>query len=381
VATFDWITNEGTAEELSGSGTTSNTAQEITPGYSVVFTDPNEPGIDDYDIGDASVIGSYYTSAFVPNDVWAFSFKEIPVPLADGVSVQFSKGNRIAPAFELYDEFSFILMSTLNSLYSFEDGDITCDLEGLISPLTGVYEDRPGALIAALITANTGWTGADLHLASLAAFDAAMPYQLGLMAKSDQTVAEVIDALLAGFPAFYTILLDERFYLAEITPPAGAPELILTNRDPLDLEHQQLASDLIWRVLLRYGRNWTQTQNALARATPERMAWLRQEWRQVSSRDRAILQAFPWANDHGPLDTALTERADAKALCQKNLALYGVRREQQRYDIKDPAAFRLNLGAPSQVRRPRFGLDDGGLFRLMGLDINLAAQASVELWR
>lgn len=378
-ATFKW-TKDGWVTSTTLVPIPDTSPIVLFPGFSVQFTHPGG-AFNEYDLGDAGVFTWVYQVAFIKNDVWTWSFREIPIPLADGVYVQFCKGDRVGPAFALDDDFSFILISTLNTAAYLEDGDLTCDLEGLISPLTDVYEDRPGALIAGLIAANSGWTNADLHLPSLAAFDAAMPYQLGLMAKSNQTIAEIINALLVGFPAFYTILLDDRFYLAEITPPAGTPEIILTNRDVLELEHQQLASDLIWRVLLRYGHNWTPTQNALALATPERMAWLRQEWRQVSARDRAILQAFPWANDQGPLDTALTERTDAKALAQKNLVLCGVRREQQRYDIKDPSAFRLNLGVASQVRRPHFGLENGGLFRLMGLDIDLAGQASAELWR
>lgn len=380
-ATFHWIYKEGGVDEAFGDGVTSAAEQVVYEGLKVTFYGADDPLTNDFDVGDRSVISYPYTPPFVAGDMWTFSFKEIPIPLGEEVMVQFSKGNRTGPAFELDDEFGFILIATLNSVSYMEDGDLTCDLEGLISPLTEAYEDRPGALIAGLVTANAGWTEADLHLPSLEGFDTAMPYQLGLMAKSGQTIAEVINELLVGFPAFYTILLDDRFYLVEITPPAGAPEFILTNRDILEMEHQQLAADLVWRVLLRYGRNWTVTQNALAGATPERMAWLRQEWRQISARDRTILQAFPWANDRGPLDTALTELVDAKALTRKNLALYGVLREKQRYEIKDPAVFRLNLGVTSQVRRPRFGLDAGALFRLMGLDIDLAGQASAELWR
>lgn len=353
---------------------------ELFPGLSVQFTSPGGPA-DEYDAGDKWTNIPYYIPAFVVNDAWAWTFKEIPIPLEDGVSVQFSKGDRVDPAFALGDDFRFILMSTLNANFTWENGDLSCDLEGLISPLTDAYVDRPGALIAALLAAKSGWTGADISLPSIAAFDLAFPYKMGWVAKNGATVGDIINDLLAGFPAFYTMQLDDKFYLFELTPPAGAPEILLTDRDLLEWESQQLAGDLVWRVFLNYGRNWTVSQNFIESAPLERQAWLRQEWRQVSSRERTILADYPWAVDQKPIDTAVVERADAQALSDKYLAIFGVRRELHRYEVKDPRLFTSELGIPAQVQRPRFGLDGGALFRLMGLDIDLAARAAMDLWR
>jgi hypothetical protein len=358
-----------------GGSIETETPIELWEGYSIEFSDGS------YFEGDEGGTTISYVPPFAAGDAWRFGFKEIPIPLADGVSVQFCKGDRTDPAFVLWDEFSFILMSTLNSASIVEDGDIAVDLEGLISPLSQAYVELPGGLAAGLMAAGAGWTAADFDLPALDNFDVAFPYKMGLMVKSGQTIIDAVQQLLTGFPAYYTIRLDGKLYLAELTPPAGDPEFTLTDRDILDFEGQQLAADLVWRVMLHYGRNWTPTQNALPQATAERMAWLRQEWRQVAALDRTILDSYPWAVDQGPLDTSLTEKADAQTLAAKNLAVFGVRREQGRYEVKRPEFFALPLGVLAQVRRGRFGLDDSGLFRLLGQDIDLGGRATVELWR
>jgi len=146
---------------------------ELFSGYSVQFSAPGEPGIDDYDAGDAggSALAvdilsvdppttpassqsiplnrglsavfsgdgvSIPTPAFMVGDIWAFTFKEIPIPLADGASVQFITG--AGDDFVLWDQWRFILGSSLLLPGVGEGVNITADARGLISPaLGGLY--------------------------------------------------------------------------------------------------------------------------------------------------------------------------------------------------------------------------------------------------
>lgn len=381
VATFDWITHEGTPEELSGSGTTSATAQEITPGYSVVFTAPGVPGVDDYDTGDASVIGGYYTPAFVVNDVWTFSFKEIPIPLSDGVAIQWT--TQAGQDFYLWDEWRFILGSAL-LLAGVGDGtNITVDGRGLISPALGAYTNLIGELIRAVLVLWAKWdAAADFDLPALAAFNAAFPYEAGLRIDSPTAIASIIDQLLTGLPAFYTMKNDGRFFLAEIAPLTGEPVLELTDVEFLQSpDGADGDDDLYRRVYLNYDHNPNAEKNPQGALSQERVEWLRREFRQVSARDESVWANYPWATDLGPLDTCLVQRADAQSLANKVLNLLKVKHPRATILIKNQP-FHLNLGDEISLRRSRFGITEGLVFEIHGAELNFTtSEAILSLWR
>lgn len=376
VATFNWVIGGN-----SGSGITSSSPQEIFPGYSIVFTAPGLPGIDDYETGDASLSGSYYTPAFVIDDAWTWSFKQIPIPLANGASVQFT--TQEGQDFYLWDEWRFILLSTLSVAGVMETTDVTVDAQGLISPATDAYADTAGEMIRALCLLFAGWNGAaDFDTTALAAFKAAIPYEMGLVISSPTAISQIIDDLLTGIPAIYTIKLDGKFFVAEKVAPAGDPVLELTDVEFLSPIPEGAVDDKNWyrRVYLHYDRNWNTNQNASG-VTQERLEWLRQEWRQISRRDEDVLLVYPWALDLGPLDTALAQRSEARELVDKLLALYKVRHETLKAVIKI-APFRLDLGKQVLVKRDKFSLGAGALFAVVGLELDFSAnEATLTLWR
>jgi len=365
VATFDWVIGAN-----SGSGTTSTSPQEILTGYQVQFTAPGVPGVDDYDTGDGSSLGSSYTPAFVVNDLWAFTFKEIPIPLADGVAVQFY--TQSGQDFELFDQWRFRLISTVLCAGLEDTTDVTADVKGMVTPVDLTAVDTAADIIRAVIAAWAGWdTEADFIGTIMEAFNTAIPYKLGLLVDSPTAISEIIDMLLTGIPAVYSITLDGKFYLKEIVDPAGAPSLSLTDVEYFPSRTGEKNSDNFYRrVYVRYDRNWSTNKNASG-VSQARQQWLSQEWRQIS-RHNLDLEDSREAHDLGPQDTCLIDRDEAALLAQKNLDLYNTRREIQQVETKIQP-FRRNIWDIVAI--------DGALFALQGLELDMYDRSQLTVWR
>jgi hypothetical protein len=219
-----------------------------------------------------------------------------------------------------------------------------------------------------------GWDPvADFDLAALAAFNAAFPYQAGLLVDSPTELYHIIHDLLCGIPALYTGDRQGKFFLQELTPPAGAPLLILDNPEILgNPEGEALREEVFRKVYLNYDRNYTVDANPTGLLVA-REQWLKKEYRQVARTNNAVRANYPRARDLGPLDTCLINRADVEAVGDKLLALYGTQRQKLAVEA-NIEAFLRNLGDPVQVR--------GYLQRLVGLDLDFTARrAELDVWR
>lgn len=388
-----------TTDSIMGSGCMLNIRSlgpypiEIFAGHKIGFTEVGG-GADDYDTGDSGTSVAVYVQPFVVNDLWTFSFKEIPIPLEDGVAVQFiDRATALAQGvdearflaspddFALGDNWRFILGSTVAFAAQIASGTITVDALGLVTPAVG-YTDLIGELIRALPQGWRGWQDADFDLPALAAFNVGVPYQAALVVDSPTEIAAIIDQLLTGIPALYTLTQAGKFFLAELSAPAGAPALELTDVEFLQPpEGEDGDDDLYRRVYLNYDRNYNQENNPQNTPSQERLAWLQQEYRQVSARDETVLARYPWAGDLGPLDTCLVLRDDAKDLAGRMLALVKTKHPTLMVVIKIQP-FLLDLWQPVYVRRTRHGAVSGQLYAIIGKEENYtASEAILSLWR
>jgi len=369
-------------------------AIELFAGHSIGFTEGGLVGQDQYDTGDAGASFAVYTEPFVAGDQWSFGFREIPIPLADGVSIQFiDRATALAQGvdaerflsspedFALGDNWRFILGSTVAFAVQVASGTITVDALGLVTPAVG-YTDKIGELIRALPQGWRGWQDADIDLAALAAFNAAIPYSAGLAVTSPTEIASIIDQLLTGVPALYTMTQAGQFFIAELTPPTGTPVMALTDVEFLESPEQEDGDDDLYRrVYLNYGRNYNSEPNPQNAPSQERLAWLRNEYRQVSARDETVLELYPWAGDLGPLDTCLVDRDEAKALAAKDLLLFKTRHPIVKVLMK-AQPFLLDIWQPVSIRRTRFGDAVGQVYAIAGKEENYSAsEATLKLWR
>ena len=118
-----------------------------------------------------------------------------------------------------------------------------------------------------------------------------------------------------------------------------------------------------WQVTVNYLRMWAvQSGDELAGSVTEAdKAKYSREYRSVTVEDASIKTQFPLAGTI-TVDTLLTTEADAQALAEHLLSLFGVRRDLFRlkasYDV--PLAGAVDLGDVVKVYHPRFGFRAGG---------------------
>jgi hypothetical protein len=381
-ATFKWRKKTGEVWDswVEGVAIPDTNPIELFDGFPVQFNDPN-PGGTSYEAGDAGVFTWVYQPAFMAGDAWAWGFKEVPIPLDDSVTIQFI--TQPGQDFHLWDEWRFILGSALLLDGPVAGTNIAVDGQGLISPALGAYTHLIGELIRAVLVLWGKWdAAADFDLVALAAFNAAFPYEAGLRVDSPTAIGGVIDQLLGGLPALYTMLNDGRFFLAEIAPLTGSPIMKLTDVEFVESPDGADGDDDIYRrVYLNYDRNPEAEKNPKGALSQERVEWLRREFRQVSARDETVLVNYPWATDLGPLDTCLVQRADAQTLANKLLNLLKVKHPRTKILIKNQP-FHLNLGDEISVQRTRFGIAEENVYEIHGSELNYTtSEAILNLWR
>lgn len=353
---------------------------ELFAGYSVQFTAPGIESVPDYDVYDAGGSTSVYVAPFQVDDAWAWHFRETPIPLADGVSVQFF--TQSGQDFYAGDKFTFILMSQLYLRAVGETTEINVDAEGLESPVTDVYTDLIGEMIRAGAILLLDWSPEDFDAPAMTAFNAAFPYQAGLGVESPTEFGEIVKRLLGGIPAIHSMTLDGKFRLAELTPSEGTPVLVINDTNLQGRpQHGNSEEDrkIYRRVYLTYDRNYDQNSQPSG-VTQERLEWVKNETRSISARDDAVRQIFSLASDLGPLDTCLIKREDALAVAQKDLLLFKEEWDPVKVDLKTQPYAR-EIGETAELRRAKFGLDEGKLFKILGLDLDFTANKStLDLW-
>lgn len=156
---------------------------------------------------------------------------------------------------------------------------------------------------------------------------------------------------------------------------------VFTPADILDLEAEAVELPS-WRQRVEYRRSWTvQSTDSLAGGVDEdHRAFVGEASRLAVAEDAGVKRVHLLAQDPDPVPTLLDEKADAEAEAARLQELYGVDRELYRVTVKTQP-FRLELGDAVRVDYPRFGLDAGRVFCVVGLeeeaDVN---RVTLELW-
>ena len=138
----------------------------------------------------------------------------------------------------------------------------------------------------------------------------------------------------------------------------------------------------LWRQRVSYQRNWTvMTADSIAGAvTDERRNFLTEELRLVTVKDESIQDKHLLARDPEATRTLLHEEAAAQEEAERLFELYRQQRNLYRITVKTQP-FKVELGDQVQVAYPRFGLDGGRVFRVIGLEERAEInRVTLELW-
>ncbi len=388
---FSWTDNNWVTQ-TDNVGISDTSPILLSNGVSVAFSHPANPGDPDYDVGDAWWFNAY--PAFRVGDQWTWSIMQHPFILEYGVAIQFASAFPNID-FGLYDRWTFRLISTIATSTYTEDQNLTVNLRGMVSSITGTYVDRLAHIINELPVRFAGWdANLDFDIFALfgpdgiSGFYGAFDFPIGYSGDSPESILDVFDILLAGIPCYYTIGLDGKFVINELTAPSGVPVATFTEAEIMELPTFSFDSDNLYsRVFLNYNRNPNTNDKpglegeAGLGVGPDWADWLSKEWSSISARDSSILDIYPWAKDLGPIDTCILTWYVASSVAWYLLNLYKVRRQIATI-VTDLRPFAFGLGDVVELVWPAFGMDAGVLFRVMGIESDFSSnQATLTLWR
>lgn len=264
-----------------------------------------------------------------------------------------------------------------------------------VAPLEGTNAGaRTAAQIARRMLLRMGKVeGVDFLAADVAALDALNSAPLGYWIGSEDKIA--LDAIGEVLNSIGATILPDRFgvyRMYRMEEPNGPPVMTLTLADILETNArgiERLATGdqgkgvPSWKVTMQWGRNYSvMRRSELDNVnTPESFkSFAELEWRSAVAEDATVKTIHKLASEL-TFESYFTVAADAQAEAARRLVLYKTRRDRFKVPVPSYYVEELDLAAIVRLRIPRFGLDDGKLFRVIGMAPNLQTKiTTLDLW-
>jgi hypothetical protein len=246
--------------------------------------------------------------------------------------------------------------------------------------------DRSAPRVAQRMLALAGVT--NLDTATFDNLHAANPAEVQLFVNDESTILNLVGQVLGSIGA--GLVPTDTGSLQAIRgaeEPVGTATASFSLRD-ITLPTLQLGASATedgagvpaWSVVLEYGRVWqVQTVGQLNGVTTQRQALLAAATRKATAQDATIKTAHPLASEI-TVATLLRFQADAQAEAARLLALLKIRRDRIGFEVSDEVG-RVGLGNVVTHLLPRFGLETGKLFRVIGRNDDFSKRrVTLTLW-
>ena len=270
-------------------------------------------------------------------------------------------------------------------LRSTPSGQVTCDA----SAGTGT-NTAAGSVIAAM-AADAG-ISLLVDPANVAAMNAVNPSYTGIYITDATTFREAFDEILVSVGGYVFFDATGMLRMGILTPPSGAPVLTIQDYDIVGAPERRPARDVsvpAWQVTVEHSKVYTVQTSGLAAATTDaRRAYLARERRSVVAEDATVKLQHPLATAltvqtllANP--TTTTAATDAATEAARLLAMHKVNRDAFDIPIRIDLVteFGLKFMDVIQVVYPRFGMNAGRSFRLIGVRFELAKKLAIlTLW-
>lgn len=246
--------------------------------------------------------------------------------------------------------------------------------------------DRSVAQILRRLALDAGLAAGDISAGDVAALDGLNPAVVGIwLDDAGGTYADAMDQIAASIGAWYGFDAAGVLRMGRLSAPGVAPAATLRAYDCLEGLERRPARDNglpVWSVTVNHTRNWTVQNSGLAGSAAARRGFVEQERRAANAADASVRTQWLHAGTLA-VDTLLTSAADAAAEAARLLALQKSLRGV--FDVPVPLAVlagsSLRMMDTVTLQLPRFGMDGGRNFRLIGIALNLAnGTATLSLW-
>lgn len=239
-------------------------------------------------------------------------------------------------------------------------GRLTADVAG--SKTGGVYTESTGDLLSRILQERAGFASGDIDAASVTALNTDLAHSVGLYESSDgATVRSLLDRLITGAGAYYTIDRSGVLVAGQFKAPSGTPAVTLGNDDVkaagVELLRRMVPSK---SVRVGYKRNYTVMQSSISGSvTEDQRDWLNAEFALSSVVTNSVSQ-YLLATDGELEPTCLAYVAGATAEATRRAALWGSLRRTFRVQAF-LAAGQVRIGSVIALDVSRFGLSGGVL--------------------
>lgn len=245
---------------------------------------------------------------------------------------------------------------------------------------------------------DAGVASGDIVAADITQLATDAGYDAGLVIKAE-SYRQALDMLAASYGGWYAPNRLGQYNVKQIKSPTGTPaatfrrfiypEVAAAGDYKIEALERIVSNDdgrgvPAWKITVNYLKMWTvQEATGIAAAVSEaNRAKFSREYRSVTAEDAGVKDQFPEAIELS-FDTVLINEADAQALANHMLTLYGVKRNLYRltasYGVSLASA--IDLGDVVKIYYPRFGLTNGQLFNIHGILYDARAKTvELECW-
>lgn len=251
------------------------------------------------------------------------------------------------------------LESATFRLVSPSDALITCDVHGALDGPSGTYVDRPGAIIQAVLTGPVGLSVVDLATETIGDYDTRFPYECGFYFGAAAVKRKTfLEAMLAPLGFFYRSR-DGRFRVGWVKHPAEETVDLALEEKVIKGVSRKATLRPAWRVRIGYEpvERPVGLQSFAGAVTQSEIARQSNEYRWVEALDEGILDLHKAGEMEIP--TRFIQRADAQALADECLKLYG--RQRDILEVKlNHKWLRYDIGDIVSLQWPRYDIVDDG---------------------
>jgi hypothetical protein len=232
-----------------------------------------------------------------------------------------------------------------------------------------------------------GLTAADISAADVVALDALNSAECGVWVQDDSTGLNIMDAVAPSIGAYFGFDRLGMLRMGRLDIPSGAPVATFSLESVKDIDRVRSNDNNngipAYSVTLTYARNYTtQTSGVAGSVTPARALVIGQPSLNAVAQDLTIPVKYQWSPAM-TRDTLLIHQADAQAESARVLSIFGVARNFYTVNVKldQPTIAALDLGVVVGVQVNRFGMNNGKLVRVLGIEADYASNsATVTVW-
>ena len=257
------------------------------------------------------------------------------------------------------------------------DGIITVDAQG---ENQGGFVETAGLIMVRILKTRMGVNALGDELINEGAF-ATLDAESGVYITTETMASNLLDRVINPFGGYWSFTRKGVLTAGILSTPT-LEEYTITE-DLIDFDGVELVGvfPAVWKQRVGYKPvGVTQNSDDLAGSTSSTIRELvSEEYRYLTSELRSVRSADKNAVDRTDFLPAY-EEADAQVVLDRLVALFSVERRLYRVSIRN-MLFRLYLGSVVKLKYPRFALDEGKLFIVIGFSEDAETDTTIlELW-